>query len=119
MLRFRLRLLIARCDCGRHWMPNQSFVSLRNTIKKMISSFFDRFEICIREKLEMKILNKLLVILFIVGVGVAFGHGSKAKGHATYSVVNLSSLGGTVSRGNSINNEGWVSGYSFTAANSP
>ena len=38
--------------------------------------------------------------------------------HATeYHVTNLSSLGGTVSRGNSINNRGWVAGYSNLAGN--
>jgi probable HAF family extracellular repeat protein len=36
---------------------------------------------------------------------------------AKYRVTNLSSLGGTVSRGNSINDLGWVSGYSNLAGN--
>lgn len=38
--------------------------------------------------------------------------------HATeYQVTNLPSLGGTVSRGNSINNRGWVAGYSNLPGN--
>ena len=38
--------------------------------------------------------------------------------HATeYQVTNLPSLGGTVSRGNSIDNRGWVAGYSNLAGN--
>lgn len=34
-----------------------------------------------------------------------------------YQVTNLPSLGGTISRGNSINNRGWVAGYSNLAGN--
>lgn len=66
----------------------------------------------------MKILIKQLTIFLIVAAGVAFAGGSKHKKNTTYSVVDLASLGGTVSRGNGINNDGWVTGFSFTAANS-
>ncbi len=67
----------------------------------------------------MKFLYMELTILLLVGVGMTLGQDSKAKkANATYTVSNLSSLGGTISRGNSINNEDWVSGYSFTGGNS-
>lgn len=66
----------------------------------------------------MKILIKQLAILLILTTSVAFANGSRLKSHATYSVSNLTSVGGTISRGNSINNDGWVSGYSFTETNS-
>ncbi len=47
--------------------------------------------------------------------GVAQGGGfdaSRHHGQTDYFVTNLSSLGGTNSRGNSINNLGWIAGYS-------
>lgn len=40
-----------------------------------------------------------------------------AEGQTLYQVTNLSALGGTISRGNSINNRGWVSGYSNLPGN--
>jgi probable HAF family extracellular repeat protein len=70
----------------------------------------------LKEKIvEMKILNKQLAIFLMLAASVAYG---QPKGHATYSVSDLTSVGGTISRGNSINNDGSVSGYSFTALNS-
>src|SRR5687768_969786 len=57
----------------------------------------------------MKILIKQLIILLILTGAVA-----SAKGQATYLVTDLASFGG-VSRGNSITNNGWVSGYSNNA----
>ena len=52
--------------------------------------------------------------------GVACGGDFAASQHSPptqYQVTNLSSLGGTVSRGNSINNRTWVSGYSNLSGN--
>src|SRR5262249_8657805 len=49
-------------------------------------------------------------------------HGGDARGAEggdppQYQVVKLPSLGGTISRGNSVNDRGWVSGYSNLAGN--
>jgi probable HAF family extracellular repeat protein len=57
---------------------------------------------------------KTLIARFVVLgsallAGVAYGE--------EFLVTNLPSLGGTVSRGNSINNRGWVAGYSNLAGN--
>ncbi len=67
------------------------------------------------ESVKMKILIKQLTIFLILAAGVA---SAMPKRHTTYRISDLASLGGTVSRGNSINNAGWVSGYSFTEENS-
>lgn len=40
-----------------------------------------------------------------------------AEGQTVYRVTHFGSLGGTISRGNSINNRGWVSGYSNLPGN--
>jgi probable HAF family extracellular repeat protein len=52
--------------------------------------------------------------------GVAYGgdfEASKNSSPSKYQVTNLASLGGTISRGNSINNSGWVAGYSNLSGN--
>ena len=51
-----------------------------------------------------KAIHMLFVIISAACCGAALAQ--------TYSVVNLDTLGGTVNRGNSINNRGWVAGYS-------
>ena len=52
---------------------------------------------------------------------VAYGGELKAQGekgaNIQYKVSNLPSNGGTISRGNSINDLGWVAGYSNLAGN--
>jgi probable HAF family extracellular repeat protein len=53
----------------------------------------------------------LLVSALLAGVAQGSAHASE------YRVTNLSSLGGAVARGNSINNRGWVAGYSNLAVN--
>jgi probable HAF family extracellular repeat protein len=53
----------------------------------------------------------ILASAFLAGVAHAGAHAGE------YRVTNLPSLGGTVSRGNSINNRGWVAGYSNLAGN--
>ncbi len=62
----------------------------------------------------MKTLTRRLVI-FAAGsallAGVAYGNGRN------YRVTHLPSIGGTISRGNSINNRSWVAGYSNLAGN--
>ena len=57
----------------------------------------------------MKILIKHLAIVLLFATFVTLATGQKK--HATYAVTDLTSLGG-ISRGNSINNNAWVSGYS-------
>lgn len=60
----------------------------------------------------MKTLTPRLVIFAAVSAllaGVAYGGGKN------YRVTHLPSLGGAISRGNSINNRGWVAGYSNLA----
>jgi probable HAF family extracellular repeat protein len=52
--------------------------------------------------------------------GVAYGGDFAASQHSQptkYQVTNLASLGGTISRGNSINNRSWVAGYSNLSGN--
>ena len=69
----------------------------------------------------MKVSRKgFTVVLASLLAGLAVGGAAKAaKGNAkvVYRVANLPSLGGTNSRGNSIDNRGWVSGYSNLAGN--
>jgi probable HAF family extracellular repeat protein len=74
---------------------------------------------CKGEKEQMRILTKQIAFMLILAASLAFSGGGKAAKHsAVYSVSELASIGGTISRGNSINNDGWVSGFSFTAGNS-
>jgi probable HAF family extracellular repeat protein len=71
---------------------------------------------------------KTLIARFVVPVAAlmtglaAFAYGgdfevSQHSQPTKYQVTNLASLGGTVSRGNSINNRSWVSGYSNLPGN--
>ncbi|HEX7183829.1 MAG TPA: hypothetical protein VF756_18515 [Thermoanaerobaculia bacterium] len=59
------------------------------------------------------LIARSVVLASALLAGVA--HASAHEGN--YRVTNLPSLGGTVSRGNSINNRGWVAGYSNLAGN--
>jgi probable HAF family extracellular repeat protein len=68
----------------------------------------------------MKNLIPVLVlsaVVLLTGSAYANDFGAKSTQQRNYYVANLSSLGGTVSRGNSINNLGWVTGYSNLAGN--
>ena len=67
-----------------------------------------------------------LIARFVVSVvaallaGLACGDALVASQHSqlsNYQVTNLASLGGTISRGNSINNRSWVAGYSNLSGN--
>ena len=68
---------------------------------------------------------RTLIARFVVSatalmVGLAHGGVFEASQHSPptqYQVTNLASLGGTVSRGNSINNRTWVAGYSNLSGN--
>ena len=51
-------------------------------------------------------------VLFVAVIGGGRPERSRAQPSALYDVRFLSSLGGTNSRGNSVNDEGWVAGYS-------
>ena len=55
------------------------------------------------------LIPRFVVLGSVLLAGVAYGK--------DYRVTNLPSLGGTVSRGNSINDRGWVAGYSNLAGN--
>lgn len=55
------------------------------------------------------------LLLACVTLGAVAGRSAGAP--ARYRVTHLAQLGGTVSRGNSINNGGWISGYSNLAGN--
>src|SRR5712692_10506268 len=59
-------------------------------------------------------LLTLLIAASCCGAGLAQTQ-AKAKPKAQYHVSNLDSLGGTNSRGNSINNQSWVAGFSNLA----
>lgn len=60
-----------------------------------------------------------LVVLILIGGAVLMLAQDKpaARPPTMYAVSSLDSLGGTNSRGNSINNRGWISGYSNRAGN--
>jgi uncharacterized membrane protein len=67
----------------------------------------------------MRILVKQLTVLLILVCSVVVAGGSSSKKHRTnYSITHFPSIGGTISRGNSINNDGLVSGFSFTQSDS-
>lgn len=56
----------------------------------------------------MKLIARSMILASTLLAGAAH-----AATHADeYRVTNLPSLGGTISRGNSINNRGWIAGYS-------
>lgn len=63
----------------------------------------------------MKTLIARFVVLGSLLACVAYG--SAGSTGSNYHVTNLPALGGTVSRGNSINNRDWVAGYSNLAGN--
>lgn len=61
---------------------------------------------------------KALIARTLILASVFLPAAAHAGGHVTqYRVTHLDSLGGTISRGNSINNRGWVAGYSNLAGN--
>src|SRR6266496_1822678 len=69
---------------------------------------------------QKQISYMLLTVLIAVCCGAAFAQApaqiqAPAKAKRQYHVSNLDTLGGTNSRGNSINNQGWVAGYSNLA----
>src|SRR5437762_2468985 len=55
------------------------------------------------------LIARFVVLASALLAGIAYG--------SEYRVANLPSLGGTISRGNSINDRGWVAGYSNLAGN--
>jgi probable HAF family extracellular repeat protein len=64
--------------------------------------------------------KQFVVVLASLAVVIAQAGGAKAakvNPQTVYRVADLPSLGGTNSRGNSINNRGWVAGYSNLAGN--
>jgi len=69
------------------------------------------------EELTMKGITKF-ILLAMLSANAMGGSLGKSASPPTYSITNLGSIGGTISRGNSINNSGWISGFSFVAGNS-
>ncbi len=66
------------------------------------------------------LMTRFLVLVAALLTGVAYGGVFKASQDSRqtqYHVTSLPSLGGTISRGNGINNRGWVAGYSNLAGN--
>jgi probable HAF family extracellular repeat protein len=61
----------------------------------------------------MKLIVRSMILASVLLPAVAFGGAPDRQ----YQVTNLSSLGGTISRGNSINHRGWVAGYSNLPGN--
>jgi uncharacterized membrane protein len=53
-----------------------------------------------------------------VAICCAFASGRAAADPDSYTISNLATLGGTRTQGNSINNRGWVAGFSTYAGNS-
>src|SRR5262249_60145649 len=68
-------------------------------------------------KPSSKRLPAVAAVLLAAAVQGGDVRGAKAGDPPQYQVVNLPSLGGTISRGNSVNDRGWVSGYSNLAGN--
>lgn len=66
----------------------------------------------IQQSIHLRLLRIPLSILLI-----AMGCGLFGASQQRYTITDLPSLGGTNSRGNSINNRGWISGYSNLAGN--
>ncbi len=67
-----------------------------------------------------ELVKRFVVVVAALLAGVAQGgvvRTSKANPQPQYHVSSLPSLGGTISRGNSINNQGWIAGYSNLAGN--
>ncbi|MFP5287305.1 MAG: hypothetical protein ACLGI9_16315 [Thermoanaerobaculia bacterium] len=58
-----------------------------------------------------------LIASVVLSSALLAGSAHSAAPTGEYQVTNLPTLGGTVSRGNSINNRGWVAGYSNLAGN--
>lgn len=59
------------------------------------------------------------VLLFVILTGVfclTIAAQSRSEGHRLYQINSLGSLGGTNSRGNSVNDRSWVAGYSNLSA---
>jgi uncharacterized membrane protein len=64
----------------------------------------------------MKVFLTLIVILAVIASAIP-ASAKRLSVAPTFSIAELGSIGGTISRGNSINNSGWVSGYSFVNGN--
>lgn len=66
------------------------------------------------------LIARFLIPAAALLAGVSNGGNPEAVQHqeeVEYDVVNLFALGGTISRGNSINNRGWIAGYSNLTGN--
>ena len=66
------------------------------------------------------LIARFVVFVTTLLAGLAYGgafEASQPSQPTKYQVTNLASLGGTISRGNSINNRSWVSGYSNLSGN--
>lgn len=62
-------------------------------------------------------MKALIARSILLGSALLAGAAHGGEHSREYRVTNLSSLGGTVSRGNSINDRGWVAGYSNLPGN--
>src|SRR5438105_1322441 len=64
-------------------------------------------------------------VMVVLGAAAALLAQARPASHGTahigasiqYRITTLPFLGGTIARGNSINDQGWVSGYSFLSGN--
>jgi probable HAF family extracellular repeat protein len=66
------------------------------------------------------LIARFVVFVATLLAGLAYGgafEASQPSQPTKYQVTNLASLGGTISRGNSINNRSWVAGYSNLSGN--
>jgi probable HAF family extracellular repeat protein len=73
-----------------------------------------------KEATVKPLMKRFVILAAALLTGVAHGSAFRASQPnrlAQYHVSSLPSLGGTISRGNSINNRGWVAGYSNLAGN--
>jgi len=69
-------------------------------------------------KIWIQITTRMVsTVLLAVLIAACCGTLAQAQATQQYLVSNLASLGGTNSRGNSINNRGWIAGYSNLAGN--
>lgn len=64
----------------------------------------------------MRVLQKSCIVAIALATAIST-FARMPIGLPSYSVTNLGSIGGTISRGNSINNSDWIAGYSFVTGN--
>jgi len=99
--------------------PRQHKSGLRQMRQVDISEALTRLQNCfmktIRESLIGSPMFRVPLAILLIAIGGALFASSQYPIH--YSITDLAALGGTNSRANSINNRGWLAGYSNLSGN--